>query len=156
MIGAILRSVGSVIAGLIVAFILVIAVEVIGSNLHPFPPGIDPNDMEACKAHVAKFPAYVLALVVPLWGATVFVSSWLATRLGTGRHPAHGFVVGAIQFVAVAFNMSLLPYPIWFWINLIVIPLAFIWGAKLAQGNHTKQPAVDGPSAGQNGSNPAA
>ena len=78
---------------------------------------------------------------------TVFVSSWLATRLGTGRHLAHGLVVGAILFAAVVFNMAMLPYPIWFWVNLIVFPIACLWGAKLAQGRQTKQPSVDDPSA---------
>lgn len=148
MIRAILRSVGSVIAGLVVALMLVIGVEGLSSILHPFPPGIDPTDMEACKAHVARYPAGVLALLgVGLWGMTVFVSSWVATRLGTGRHLAHGLVVGAILLAAAVFNMAMLPYPSWFWINLIVFPMAFFWGAKLAQGRPTKQPPVDDPSA---------
>ena len=147
MIGAIIRSVGSVSAGLIVALMLVIGVEGMSSILHPFPPGVDPTDFEACKAHVARYPAGVLALVVPLWGMAVFVSSWLATRLGTGRHLAHGLVVGAILFAAVVFNMAMLPYPIWFWVNLIVFPISCFWGAKLAQGRQTKQPSVEGPSA---------
>lgn len=144
MIGAIVRSVGSVIAGLIVALVLVIGVEGLSSILHPFPPGIDPNDFEACKAHVARYPAGVLVLLgVVLWGTTVFVSSWVATRLGTGRHLAHGLVVGAILLAAAVFNMAMLPYPSWFWINLIVFPIAFIWGAKLAQRRQTNQPSVD-------------
>ena len=148
MIGAIIRSVGSVIVGLIVALMLVIGVEGLSSILHPFPPGVDPTDFEACKAHVARYPAGVLALLgVVLWGMTVFVSSWLATRLGTGRHLAHGLVVGAILLAAAVFNMAMLPYPIWFWINLIVFPMFCFWGSKLAQGRQTKKPSVDGPSA---------
>lgn len=43
MIGAIIRSLGSVMAGLIVALIFVIGVEAISSILHPFPPGVDPS-----------------------------------------------------------------------------------------------------------------
>lgn len=143
MIGATLRSFGSVIAGLIVALILVIGVEGASSILHPFPPGVDPTDMEVCKAHVARYPAGILALVVVVWGLTVFVSSWLATRLGTARHPAHGIVVGSLLLAAVAFNMSMLPYPAWFWINLLVFPVAFIAGAKQAQGRGFKQPPTD-------------
>lgn len=147
MTGAMIRSVGGVSAGLIVALMFVIGVEGLSSILHPFPPGIDPTDFEACRAHVARYPAGVLALVVPLWGMAVFVSSWLATRLGTGRHLAHGLVVGAILFAAVAFNMAMLPYPNWFWLNLIVFPISCFWGAKLAQRRPTKQLPVDGPSA---------
>lgn len=143
MVGAIIRSVGSVSAGLIVALILVIGVEGMSSILHPFPAGGDPADFEACKAHVARYPAGVLALVVLAWGMAVFASSWLATRLGTGRHPAHGIVVGAILFAAAIFNMAMLPYPNWFWLNLIVFPISFFLGSRLAQGRQTKLPPVD-------------
>jgi hypothetical protein len=147
MIGAIIRSVGSVSAGLIVALIFVIGVEGMSSILHPFPPGVDPTDLEACKAHVARYPVGVLALVVLAWGMAVFVSSWLATRLGTGRHLAHGFVVGSILLAALVFNMSMLPYPNWFWLNLIVFPISFVGGAKLARGRQNKQLPSDGQSA---------
>jgi hypothetical protein len=147
MIGAIIRSVGSVCVGLMVAFILVIGVEGVSAILHPFPPGFDSTDMEACKAHVAMYPASVLALAVLAYGMTVFVSSWVATRLGTGRHPAHGIVVGALLLAAIVCNMAMLPYPIWFWVNLIVFPMACLAGAKQAQGRPAKQPPADGPSA---------
>jgi hypothetical protein len=75
---------------------------------------VDTTDYEVCKAHVAKYPLWVLALVVVGWGATVFVSAWLATRLGARRHPAQGIVIGSILVAAVAFNMFMLPYPLWF------------------------------------------
>ncbi|MBI5757048.1 MAG: hypothetical protein HZA46_00860 [Planctomycetales bacterium] len=51
---------------------------------------------------------------------------------GTGRHLAHGIVVGSILFVAAVANMFMLPYPIWFWgLNLVVLPGAVTLGAKL-------------------------
>lgn len=111
MIGAMTCSAGSVIAGLIAALIFVIGVEGVSSILHPFPAGVDPTDLEACKAHVAQYPTGVLAFVVLAWGTAVFVSSWLATRLGTGRHPALGIVVGSIMLAAAVFDMAMLPYP---------------------------------------------
>jgi hypothetical protein len=147
MIVAIIRSIVSVIAGLIVALILVIGVEGVSTILHPFPPGVDPTDMEVCKAHVARYPAVVLALAVLAYGVTVFVSSWVATRLGTGRHLAHGIVVGSLLLAAIVCNMSMLPYPIWFWVNLLVFPTACLAGAKRAQRRPSKQPPADGPSA---------
>ncbi len=147
MMGAFIRSVGSVIAGLSVAFFFVIGVEFMSSIVHPFPPGVDPTDPEACRAHVARYPASVLMLVVFLWGMAVFVSSWLATRLGTGRHPAHGFVVGAILFAAVVFNMAMLPYPNWFWLNLVVFPISFVGGATRAMKRPVQPLPFDGPPA---------
>jgi hypothetical protein len=47
--------------------------------VHPFPPDADPNDFETCVAHVARYPAWVLACVIPLWGLASFASVWTAT-----------------------------------------------------------------------------
>jgi hypothetical protein len=117
--------VGAVLIGLAAAFVLIIAVEFLSSIVHP-------TDIEACRAHVARYPAWVLAVVVPAWGLTTFVSVWLATRLGSGRHRAHGYVVGAILLALVICNISMLTYPIWFCAaNLIVFPLAIYWGRAL-------------------------
>lgn len=148
---AVIRSAASVIAGLIVALLFVIGVEGVSSILHPFPPGLDPTDFEACKAHVARYPADVLGFVVLAWGTAVFVSSWLSTRLGTGKHLAHGIVVGSILLAAVVFNMAMLPYPNWFWLNLIVFPISFIGGAKVAQRRRTNPLSVDDQSKPQQG-----
>ncbi len=135
MIVSVLRSVGAVIAGLAVAMALVVAVEVVTTMLHPFPPGMDMTDHEVLKAHVARFPAGVLALAVAGWGLTVFAGAWVATRLGTNRHAAHGIVIGALLFLAAAFNMYMLPYAVWFKVaNLVVLPLAAFWGVRRGQG----------------------
>ena len=62
------------------------------------------------------------------------VSSWLATRIGLKRHPAHGIVAGSILLLLAVVNMAMLPYPIWFWIlNLVVFPVCFCLGAKLGR-----------------------
>jgi hypothetical protein len=132
MIGSLVRSVGAVLVGLVAAMFFIVGVEGVSSIFHPFPPGVDPTDYEVCKAHVARYPAWILLLVVLAWGLTTFLSAWLATRLGSGRHRAHGIVVGTILLTLVVINMSMLPYPIWFWAsNLVVFPLGFYWGAKL-------------------------
>ncbi len=130
---SILRSLGGVIAGLVVSFIVVVAVEGMGAVLHPFPPGADMSDMEVCRAHVAKFPAYVLVLSMIGWGISAFAGSWVATRLGTRRHMAHGLILGGFLLVMAVVNMSMLPYPVWFWGNIIVLPVSSFWGARLAR-----------------------
>jgi len=135
MIGSILRNVGSVVVGLVVALALIVAVEGVSAIVHPFPPGVDPNDLEVCKAHVARYPQWVLALAVVSWGFTAFVSAWLATRLAAGRHPAPGIVVGSLLLSAAATNLFMLPYPTWFIaLNLVTIPLATYGGTRLGRG----------------------
>ncbi len=128
------RSVGAVAIGLVAALVLVVGVEWMSSILHPFPPGVDPSDIEACRAHVARYPAGVLLLAVLGWGLCVFVSSWLSTRIGPGRHPAHGILVGAILLTLAVVNMAMLPYPAWFWIlNLVGFPACCYAGIMLGR-----------------------
>jgi hypothetical protein len=134
MIVSILRGVGSVIAGLVAAFILIVAAEVFSAIFHPFPPGADTSDLEVMKAHVARFPTWILAGGAAFWAAAAFSGSWLATRLGTARHAAHGLIVGGILLALAGINMAMLPYPIWFPIViLITFPLGTLLGIRVAK-----------------------
>lgn len=133
MIWSLARSVGAVLAGLLVALFLIIVVELVTLTFHPFPADVDPHDIDVTrKVHVARFPDWVLAIASAGWGLTTFVSAWLATRLGSGRHCADGILVGSILSVLAVVNMSMLPYPIWFLAaNLVAFPLGSYWGARL-------------------------
>ena len=134
MILSLLRSLGAVIAGLVAAFVLIVAAEVFSSIYHTFPAGIDTSDMEACRAHVARYPTWVLAVCTAIWTPAPFTGAYLATRLAPSRHPAPGYIVGAILLALAIFNMSMLPYPIWFPIvNLITFPLGTFLGTRLAR-----------------------
>jgi len=129
-----LQSVGALIAGSIVAFLLVISVELISMYFYPFPEGVDPSDMEVCKAQVESCPHWVLGIAVVGWGATAFTGPWVATRLGANRHPAHGAIIGLLLLAAVGFNMAMLPYAQWFVIaNILIVPLAIFWGIQLGR-----------------------
>jgi hypothetical protein len=129
------HSAGAVVVGLAAALIFVVGVEWMSSVLHPFPPGVDPSDIEVCRAHVARYPAGVLLLAALGWGLGTFVSSWLSTRIGPGRHPAPGIVIGAILLTLAGVNMAMLPYPVWFWIlNLVGFPAGCYAGVMLGRG----------------------
>ena len=144
MLRSFLRSVGSITLSLVVAMALIIAVEVVGGIFHPFPPGVDSSDYEMVKAHVVEYPRWILALAAVAWGATTFVSAWLATRLGAGRHPAHGIAVGSLLLLAAVSNIFMLPYPIWFDIaNYLILPIAIFGAVKLGSQPRSHQRGVD-------------
>jgi hypothetical protein len=134
VIRSIARSVIAVVLALILALALIIGIELMSSILHPLPPGLDPGDLEVLKGHVVRYPPWVLLLVGLGWGLTTLLSAWLATRLGSGRHPAHGILVGSILLVAAIANMLMLLYPMWFWIlNLVVFPASFCLGVRMGR-----------------------
>jgi len=74
----------------------------------------------------------VLAVVVAAWGLTATIGTWIAQRLGN-IHSAT--VLGVLLVAAVGFNVSMLPYPMWFKIvKMIVMPIAAIAGGRLVVG----------------------
>jgi hypothetical protein len=79
---AVIRTLAAVLAGLLVLFILVGAVELFSAVVHPLPEDFGGTTEEMCQ-HVERYPLWVLAVVVPAWAVAAFVSTWTARRLGT-------------------------------------------------------------------------
>ena len=104
------RTILAVVAGMVLAFVLVIAVELLSAVVHPFPPEFTRAMDEMCQ-HVARYPDWVLGIVVLAWSATTFVSTWVATRLGDRLA---GLAVALLLTWAIVFNISMLPYAMWF------------------------------------------
>ncbi|MEW4455669.1 hypothetical protein AB1L30_23580 [Bremerella sp. JC817] len=122
---AFLKAIGGFIAGMVVAFVLVIAVEGYSAVVHPFPEDFDGSMEEVCL-HVERYPAWVLATVIPMWGLLAFLGVKVANWIGNW---GAAIPVALLLLVAVGFNQWMAPYPIWFEIgNFIVMPLA-IWFA---------------------------
>jgi hypothetical protein len=113
------RTLLAVVAGMALAFVLVVAVEFFSSVVHPFPPGFDPNAPGAIPAHVRRYPGWVLAVAGLMWGAAAAAATWVASKIG-GR--LAGALVTLLLAAALAFNLSMLPYVMWF---KIAMPAAF-------------------------------
>ena len=134
MLKSILWSVVGIGTGIATAMVFIIAVEIITPALWPFPEGADPHDIEACKTYCAALPPGASLLASSGWGLAVFLSSWVATRVGANRHPAHGIALGSLLFLAAVANMLMLPYPVLFWAaNLSVLPVGLIAGPMLGK-----------------------
>jgi len=128
------RTLLAVVAGMAVAFALVVAVEFFSSVVHPFPAGFDGN----IPAHVRRYPHWVLGVVVLMWGATAAAAIWVASRIG-GR--LAGALVTLLLASALAFNLSMLPYVMWF---KVAMPAAFFVACLLGTryGRRTASPAA--------------
>ncbi len=134
----VLRSFAAVLAGLLVLFILVVAVELFSAVVHPLPEDFGGTNEEMCQ-HVERYPDWVLAIVVPAWAVAALISTWTAQRIGNLYSSA---IVGLLLLAALVFNISMLPYPTWFKIaNLLVIPTAILVGNRYSR----RQPPVDTP-----------
>jgi hypothetical protein len=125
---AALRGIAAIIAGMIMALIFVVAVELFSAVVHPVPPGFRGTMEEMCL-HVARYPHWVLALVVLAWAGTAFANMDLEAH---GKSFC-GLFIGLLLLAALIFNLSMLPYPIWFkLLNLLAIPAAILLGDRLS------------------------
>ena len=123
-----------IVVGMALAFVLVIGVEWFSSIVHPFPAEFKGTMDEMCQ-HVARYPHWVLAVVVPLWSGTAFLGVWVATKIG---RIAAGIVVALLLIAAVVFNVACLPYPVWF---KVVMPLGMLGACVL--GLRRSHPSVE-------------
>ncbi|HEV7485196.1 MAG TPA: hypothetical protein VGQ65_05900 [Thermoanaerobaculia bacterium] len=124
----ILRRAGAVIAGMIVAFLLVAGAEGIAHKIYP-PPGMNNQNMTQVKAYIATLPLSAMLVVLTGWLIATFAATWLSARIaGT---PIPGYIVGALLLCAGIANAFMIPQPVWFSIASIVIYIGATWvGAR--------------------------
>lgn len=113
------------VAGVFVAFLLVVAVELFSNVVHPFPEDFGGTPEEVCR-HVERYPPWVLALVVPAWAFAAFAGSWTAKRIGNVYSFA---IVSLLLLAALVLNISMLPYPLWFKVASLLATAAAILAA---------------------------
>ncbi|MGH7140139.1 MAG: hypothetical protein ACREHD_30745 [Pirellulales bacterium] len=123
------RTLAAILAGLFVALVLVVSVELFSAVFHPLPEDFGGTTAEMCR-HVERYPQWVLGLVVVAWAVTAAIGTWTAMKMGNLCSYA---MVGLVLLAALVFNVTMLPYPLWFKIvNLLVIPAAIIAGGRLS------------------------
>lgn len=123
----VLKTLAGILAGVGIAFVLVVAVEWFGAISHPLPADFNGTAEQMCL-HVERFPAWVLAAVVPMWAAVGFAGAWTALKVGN-RFAV--IAVGVFLLSMLVLNISMLPYPFWFEAaNLIALPAACLLGGR--------------------------
>ena len=128
----ILRRIGAVLLGNVIAVAIVQIVELGVHVISPPPPGMSMRNMETIKAYVAALPTSALLLVLAGWLIGTFLGAWTAAKVG--RTPVTAYVVGAILFILGVYNAIVFPQPIWYSIVLSVIYIAAtLIGAAMAR-----------------------
>jgi hypothetical protein len=132
-----LRSIGAVVAGFVVASIVMMIVESInGHLLYPdlgkAAQGV--TDREQLRALIAAAPLGALFVVIVGWILGSVVGGWTSARIAAKAKETHGLIVGALLTLAGVANNLMIPPPLWFWIaSLAVLLPASYLGARLAR-----------------------
>lgn len=127
-----MKKIFGVIAGVIVAFLLVAASDWISSILFPIR-GIDTSDPDALATYIAQMPLAAKLIVAGGWFIAPLAGAWLALRIADW--PPAGWIVTAVFLAAGVMNQVALPHPLWMQVCAVVLPLLAGW---IAQRNHRK------------------
>ncbi|MDQ6801104.1 MAG: hypothetical protein M3041_09735 [Acidobacteriota bacterium] len=113
------RRIGGVIAGIIVAVLVVEIAELAVHYLYPPPPGYNMRDMNDVKKFVATLPLLAMMLVLIGWAIGTVLGTFVASKIGRSRIPA--YVVGGLLLVGGIANAVMIPQPVWFSIVSFII-----------------------------------
>lgn len=124
------RKILAVVAGVILAGIVVYAVEAIGHQVYPPPAGLDMKNMEAMKNYVATLPMGALLFVLLAYVLGSFAGGWLAAKIARSSQIHVPLTVGGVQLFFGLINLLMIPHPLWFAIAAVIVflPAAFLGG----------------------------
>ena len=120
-----LRLILGIVAGVVLAFALMMALEMIGFVVFPPPVGLDPADPEDVERMMAAAPLAAKVWVVFGWLAAAVAGGWLARRLS--RTDWAGWVIAGLIVVGGVVNFLNIPHPLWMQIAAVAAPLLAGW-----------------------------
>jgi len=131
--GTVLRSILAVVAGFVVASVVMMAVETVnGRVLHPQLGRIAEGmtDREAIRSLLASAPIGAFLVVMAGWAIGSLAGGWLAARVARRAPVGHALVLGALLTLGGIANNLVVPPPLWFWITslLVLLPAAYAGG----------------------------
>jgi hypothetical protein len=126
------RTILSILAGLITGFILIFSMEALTHSFYPAPPGMDFNNPEAVEQFMSNLPMGAMLMVLLGYMIGSYAGGLVAAQVALEGHIRNAVIVGALLTGSDIVNMLTVPHPAWFWVSLLVyIPLAWL-GAKTA------------------------
>jgi hypothetical protein len=114
----------AIVAGLLVAFVVVMGAEGVNSRIYPLPPGVDLSDTNAMKQFVASLPSSGFLLVLAGWFFGALLGGWVAARVVRRSPMAHSMIVAGLLLCGGVANMLMLPHPAWVWVVGLALFLA--------------------------------
>jgi len=125
-----LRTTLALLAGVVVTFFTIAAVEQLGHLLYRAPEGLDWQDSSAASAYLKQLPVGALLLVLFGWLLGIFTGLSAASVFAGRCRGRFALSIGTLVFLGAASNFYLLPHPLWLMVlSLIMIPLLsyFSW-----------------------------
>jgi hypothetical protein len=128
------RSFLAVIAGAVVAFALVAAIEAAGHAAYPVPADVEFSDPQALAAYVQAMPLGAWLFVLAAWVLAALGGGVAAGLIARRRLREHAAVVGALVLAATVANLLMVAHPAWFNVAGVAgVVLATLASARIAE-----------------------
>jgi len=131
---SVLRGIGIVLVGVVMAVVVIVAIDFLVFTIYPLPGGARMSDPASLRAAVPLTPVAALVGVQIAWFVGTLAGCWLATRLARQAPILHGMSVGLAVLIAGIADVAAIPNPPhWFPITGVAAYLAgSIAGTMLA------------------------
>ena len=127
-----IRTMFSVMLGMVVAMMVMLGLEFVGAWLVPMPTGQLGNEADLAEI-VANAPTAKLVWVLAGWLLAALCGGWVAARLARVRRMGAAIAVGVLILLGVVLNAWMLPHPLWMLLAGLVGPIPLAWaGGRLA------------------------
>jgi hypothetical protein len=128
-----IRSILGIVLGLVLAMVVIFAIQGVGMLVYPPPAGMDWQDREAMAALIAAMSPGQFAFLLVSYSLGTLAGAWLAATIARRRPVFHGLIVGSFFLLGNVINVTSLPHPLWYVVvtTLLFLPLAVV-GARLA------------------------
>ena len=108
------KNIAAGLAGIVSAGVLVWLVEMVGHSVYPPPAGLDFADADAMGAYVATLPIGAFLFVGGAWFIATLGGTFIACKIGTAKPVIFASIVGGLMLIGTAFNLAMIPHPLWF------------------------------------------
>ncbi len=128
------RKIAAVLAGIVIAFSLVFAIEMVGRQVYPPPAGLDYSKPEVVASYMNTLPAGAFMFVLGGFAVATLAGGFVSARIARVRPLLFAGIIGALMLAATVANLLMIPHPLWFSISAItLIILSTILAGRLAR-----------------------
>ena len=122
-----LKNILSVIAGIMVAFMLFGGIEKLSHQIYSLPKDLDPNDSEVMKVFMSQIPVGALVMILLAYIVGSFGGGLITGLIASEKRTQMGITTGVVLLILGISNLIMIPHPLWFSIAsiLLYVPAAY-------------------------------
>ena len=122
-----------VVAGIVVAWLVIVLSQLLSAALYPPPPGTDLTDPAVLADFINAAPVTAMGCVIAGYALAALLGGWVAARIARAHPRIAAMVVGGMVLLGVILNYTMIPHPTWMLVSGVLLPLPMAWlGARLA------------------------